>query len=230
MTMTRGDVSWTLLVVVAALGGCASSDDAAAVMVSGPSGGGGAGGSVSPFDPDAAGADVDAQPPYAIDGTGLGCTCATTTSFTQLATGQQGPVTLDGVVVRLADGGADAAADFPFTVVSSAAVGGLGAIALTDPTKSLVVIPPPGHACVVVDYVPQTAAVPTMRLVYGGTQQAVAGPAGGPVQIVLTPTPEFVNSVVLRVTPAIDSVSITPAASGGIELPAICFGTDAPKP
>jgi hypothetical protein len=223
--MTRGHACGTWLALVAMLGGCSSSDDAA-VMVSAPAGGGGAGG--SGFDLDAAIADVDARPPYAIDGTGLGCPCIATASFTALALGQQGPVTLDGVVVRLTDDGVDAAADLPFTVVPSDAIGGASAIALTDPAKTLVAIPPSGHGCVVVDYIPQTAAVPTVRLVYGGTHQAVAGPAGEPVQIVLTPKPGFVNSAVLRVSPAIDSVSITPASSGGIDVPAICYGADAP--
>jgi hypothetical protein len=217
-----------LLTLAAALGGCAGGDDGAAFVVA-PAGGGGAGGSVLPFDLDAA-QNSDAPAPHVIDGMSLGCPCKLTMNFTTLATGQQGALTMNGATLRVTDGSVDAAADFPFTVASDNAVSGLSVIALDDPTRTAVVVPPSGHYCVAIEYIPRTASVPTMRVAYGGTFEAVAGPPGGTAQIALTPTPGFVNMVVLRLTPAINSVRITPGAGGGIGVPAICFGTDPPPP
>jgi hypothetical protein len=221
-----------LLLLAAVLGGCSGGDDGAATLVSPPrSDGGGDDGSTLTFDLDA----PEAAPvPHVIDGTPLGCTCKLTMNFTTMAPGQQGPLTLNGATLRVtnagADAGADAGVDLPITLAPDTAVGGLSVIALDDPTRSAVVVPPAGHYCVVVEYTPKTISAPTVRVVYGGTREFVAGPAGEPVQSVLSPRPGFVNSVVVKMTPAINSVRITPGSGGGIGVPAICFGTDPPAP
>jgi hypothetical protein len=223
-----------LVFLAAVIGGCSSGGDGQAVAVSPPAGTGGAGGGALPFDPDAAAAgDGPVAAPYAIDGTKLGCTCKVIMNFTALATGDHPAMSQSGATLRVtagaADGGVDAGADEPITVVAEPALGGgVSVVVLDNPQKSAVVVPPAGQYCAVIDYIPTTASVPTMRILYGGTREVIAGPAGGAAQVVLTPVPGGLNTVALRMTPSINSVRITPGSSGAIEIPAICFGTDAP--
>jgi hypothetical protein len=219
-------VAITLLLLAGAFGACSSSDDQAASWTSGVGGAAGAGGATPPFDLDAA-TTADAAP-HVIDGTSLGCPCKLTIDFTALATGAHQTLTLNGAIVRVTDGATDAAADVPIAVAANAALGGMHVMALEEPTKSAIVVPPAGYFCVVVEYIPTTTSVPTVKVVYGGSREFVAGPAGSGTQSVLTPTPGFVNMVVLRMTPAVDSVRIAPGPGGGVEVPGICFGTDAP--
>jgi hypothetical protein len=148
--------------------------------------------------------------------------------FTALETGVLQTLTLDGATVRVIDAAMDAAADVPIAVAANVALGGMHVLALADAAKSAIVVPPAGHFCVVVEYIPTTTSVPTVKVAYGGSREFVAGPAGSGTQSVLTPTPGFVNTVALRMTPAVDSVRITPGPGGGVEVPGICFGTDAP--
>jgi hypothetical protein len=220
-------VAIALLLVAGALGGCSSSADAPATLVS-QSGAGGAGEGPL-FDLDA-GDDSAPAAPHVIDGTALGCPCKLTMDFTALPIGATQTLTVNGATLRASDSATDAAADVPIAVASTSALGGMHVVFLDGPTKSATVVPPAGYFCVIIDYVPTTASVPTVRVGYGATREVVAGPAGGTAQMVLTPKPGFVNTVGLRMTPAIDSVRIYPGAGGGLEVPALCFGTDAPTP
>jgi hypothetical protein len=192
----------------------------------GAGGMGGAGGTTLPFDLDASGI-ADAAP-HVINGTSLGCTCKLIMNFTTIETGDRQAVELNGATLRVIDGATDAAADVPIAVASNAALGGMHVISLDEPTKSAIVVPPAGFFCVVVEYIPTATSVPTVRVGYGGSREFVAGPAGSGAQYVLAPTPGYVNMVGLRASPAIDSVRISPGPAGGVEVPAICFGTDPP--
>jgi hypothetical protein len=214
-----------LLFLLGALSGCSSSEDQAASWTSGA---GGAGGYIPVIDLDGA---IESSPdatPHVIDGTSLGCPCTLTVDFTALEAGDHAALTVQGVAVRVTDAATDAAVDVPIAVAANTALGGMHVLALADSSRSAIVVPPAGQFCVVVEYIPTTTSVPTMKVAYGGSREFVAGPAGSGTQSVLTPTPGLVNMVVLRMTPAVDSVRITPGPGGGVEVPAICFGTDAP--
>jgi hypothetical protein len=249
---------FALLLLAGALGACAGQDEgssfsgspspsgAGGVGGTGGAGGvgsvggtGGAGGTTLPFDLDASGIispDADAPAigpaadagPHVVNGTAVGCTCKLTMDFTTLETGDHQPLTLNGATLSVADAATDAAADVPVAAATNIVLGGMHVIALEESTKSVIVVPPAGYFCVVVEYIPITASVPTIRVGYGGSREYVAGPAGSGAQLILAPTPGYVNTVGLRTLPAIDSVRISPGPAGSVEVPAICFGTDLP--